>query len=149
MSTYVRRPTMPLKTLQPNFGFGSVTNKNFDKSTHPQIEQYQNIAYWYKTYIQQTQKKLELYPDLVIWYGIGWHFLGIFLTDTEGKLSKDLRYRTFGGNPFFAPFCPIFDGPSPPFEGSSRKISQNGAPTKSYSKKKPYIPYQISTDKCW
>ncbi len=72
------------------------------------------------------------YPDSVFRYGIGWYFLGIFLTDTKGKLGKDLWYCTFGGNPFFARFCPLFDGPSPPFEGSSRKISQNGAPAKSY-----------------
>jgi hypothetical protein len=78
---------------------------------------------------------LELYPDLVFWYGIGWYFLGIFLTDTKGKLGKDLQYLTFGGNPFFPRFCPLFDGPSPPLEGSSRKISQKGAPAKSYSTK--------------
>ena len=51
---------------------------------------------------------LELYPDSVFRYGIGWYFLGIFLTDTEGKLGKDLWYCTFGGNPFFARFCPPF-----------------------------------------
>ncbi len=28
---------------------------------------------------------LELYPNSVFWYGIGWYFLGIFLTDTKGK----------------------------------------------------------------
>jgi hypothetical protein len=79
---------------------------------------------------------VELYPDSVFRCGIGWYFLGIFLTDTEGKLGKDLPYRTFGGNPFFPRFCPLFDGPSSPFEGgSSRKISQNGAPAKSYSTK--------------
>ncbi len=44
-------------------------------------------------------------------------------------------YQTFGRNPFFPRFCPLFDGPSPPFEGSSRKISQNGAPAKCYSTK--------------
>jgi hypothetical protein len=92
---------------------------------------------------------LELYPNLVFWYGMGWYFLGIFLTDTKGKLGKDLRYRTFGGNPFFARFCPLFDGPSPPFEESSRKISQNGAPAKSYSTKNIVhtIP-NIPTGKC-
>jgi hypothetical protein len=54
-------------------------------------------------------------------------------------------YRTFGRNPFFPRFCPLFDGPSPPFEGSSRKISQNGAPSKSYSTQNTVhtIPYQI------
>ncbi len=62
-------------------------------------------------------EKLELYPDSVFQYAIGWYSLGIFLTDIEGKLGKDLWYRTFGGNPFFARFCPLFDGPSPPFEG--------------------------------
>jgi hypothetical protein len=43
----------------------------------------------------------------------------------------------------------LFDGPSPPFEGSSRKISQNGAPAKSYSAKNTVhtIP-NIPTGKC-
>ncbi len=92
---------------------------------------------------------LELYPDLVFRYGIGWYFLGIFLTDTKGKLGKDLRYRTFGGNPFFACFCPLFDGPSPPFEGSSCKFSQNGAPANSYSKKNTvHTILNIPTGKC-
>ncbi len=93
-------------------------------------------------------KKIELYPDSVFRYGIGWYFLGIFLTDTEGKLGKDLRYCTFGGNPFFARFCPLFDGPSPPFEGSSRKISQSGAPAKSYSTKK-YRTYHTKYRLVW
>jgi hypothetical protein len=90
-----------------------------------------------------------LYPDSVFQYGIGWYFLGIFLTDTKGKLGKDLWYRTLGGNPFFPCFCPHFDGPSPPFEGSSHKISQNGAPAKSYSTKNTVhtIP-NIPTGKC-
>ncbi len=30
----------PPKTLQPNFGFKPVTNKNFDENTPCQIEQY-------------------------------------------------------------------------------------------------------------
>ncbi len=62
--------------------------------------------------------------------------------------------KTFGivhsaGNPFFPRFCPLFDGPSPPFEGNSRKISQNGAPAKSYSTKNTVhtIP-NIPTGKC-
>jgi hypothetical protein len=88
-----------------------------------------------------SPNRLELYPDSVFWYGIGWYFLGIFLIDTKGKLGKDLRYRTFGGNPFFPRFCPLFDGPRPPFEGSSHKISQNGAPPKSYSTKNTVQPY--------
>ncbi len=92
---------------------------------------------------------LELHPKLVFWYGIGLYFLGIFLIDTKGKLGKDLWYRTFGGNPFFPCFCPPFDGPSPPFEGSSHKISQNGAPAKSYCTKNTIhtIP-NIPTGKC-
>jgi hypothetical protein len=35
-------------------------------------------------------KNLELYPDLVFRFGIGWYFLGIFPTDTEGKLGRDI-----------------------------------------------------------
>jgi hypothetical protein len=30
----------PPKTFQPNFGFGSVTNKNFDENTPHQIKEY-------------------------------------------------------------------------------------------------------------
>jgi hypothetical protein len=48
-----------------------------------------------------TTSTIELHPDLVFWYGIGWYFFGIFLTDTEGKLGMDLLYRTFCGNHFF------------------------------------------------
>ncbi len=98
---------------------------------------------------ERKPHRLELYPDSVFRYGIGWYFLGIFLTDTEGKLGKDLRYRTFGGNPFFPRFCPLFDGPSPLFEGSPRKISQKGAPAKLYSIKNTVhtIP-NIPTGKC-
>jgi hypothetical protein len=97
----------------------------------------------------QSKCILELDPDSVFWYGIGWYFLGIFLTDTKGKLGKDLRYRTFGGNPFFPRFCPLFDGPSPPLEGSSRKISQKGAPAKSYSTKNTvHTTLNIPTGKC-
>ncbi len=86
---------------------------------------------------------LQLYPNSVFRYGIGWYFLGIFLTNTEGKLGKDLRYRTFGGNPFFPRYQ------SPPLEGSSRKISQKGAPAKSYSTKNTVhtVP-NIPTSKC-
>jgi hypothetical protein len=70
---------------------------------------------------------LELYPDSVFWYGIGWYFLGIFLTNTKGKLGKDVRYCTFGGNPFFPRFCPLFDGPSPPLRGVPTKFHKMGS----------------------
>jgi hypothetical protein len=54
-------------------------------------------------------KILELYPDLVFRYGIGWYFLGIFLTDTEGKLGKDLWYRTYiSREPLFHSILPSF-----------------------------------------
>jgi hypothetical protein len=33
---------------------------------------------------------IELYPDSVFWFGIGWYFPGIFPTDTEGKLGRDI-----------------------------------------------------------
>jgi hypothetical protein len=84
-----------------------------------------------------------LYPDLVFQYGIGWYFLGIFLTDTKGKLGKDLRYRTFGGNPFFACFCPLFDGPSPPLRGVQAKFHKKELPLNLTVQKIPYIPYRI------
>jgi hypothetical protein len=31
-----------------------------------------------------------LYPNLVFRFGIGWYFPGIFPTDTEGKLGRDI-----------------------------------------------------------
>jgi hypothetical protein len=73
----------------------------------------------------------ELHLDSVFWFGIGWYFPSIFLTDTGRNLVGTFRYRTFGRNPFSHRVCPLFDGPSSPFKRSSRKISQNGAPAKS------------------
>jgi hypothetical protein len=64
-----------------------------------------------------------LYPDLVFWFGIGRYFLGIFHTDTEGKLGKALGILHLAGTPFFPQreaSAPFFDGSSPPYE---RKIS--------------------------
>jgi hypothetical protein len=70
---------------------------------------------------------LELYPNLVFRFGIGRYFLGIFHTDTEGKLGKAFGILHLMGTPFFPSkggFCLLFDGSSPPFEGkiSSRQI---------------------------
>jgi hypothetical protein len=33
---------------------------------------------------------LELYPISLFWLGIGWYFPGIFPTDTERKLGRDV-----------------------------------------------------------
>ncbi len=33
---------------------------------------------------------LELYPDSVFWFGIGWYFPSIFPSDTKRKLSRDV-----------------------------------------------------------
>jgi hypothetical protein len=38
---------------------------------------------------KEIGKIVELYLDSVFWFGIGWYFLGILPTDTEGKLGKD------------------------------------------------------------
>ncbi len=92
-------------------------------------------------------KKLELYPDSVFRYGIGWYFLGIFLTDTKGKLGKDLQYRTFGGNPLFVRFCPLFDGPSPTYEGVPAKFHKMELRPNLTVQEIPYIPYQIPTNR--
>jgi hypothetical protein len=76
-------------------------------------------------------KNLELYPDSVFRYGIGWYFLGIFLTDTEGKLGKDLRYRTFGENPLT------------PLRRVPAKFHKKELPPNLTVQKIPYIPYRI------
>jgi hypothetical protein len=45
---------------------------------------------------------LELYPDLVFWFGIGRYFLGIFPTDTEGKLGWDVLVLYIWQEPLFS-----------------------------------------------
>jgi hypothetical protein len=105
------------------------------------------------TGLWQHAKMIELHLDLVFWFGIGRYLPSILPTDTKGKLSWDVLVSYIWREPLFPSkggFCPLFDGPSPPFERkislrqiykrSSRKISQNGAPAKSYSTK---IPNQI------
>jgi hypothetical protein len=75
----------------------------------------------------RSEPSVELYPDSVFRYGIGWYFLGIFLTDTKGKLGKDVRYCTFGGNPFFPRFCPFLMDQAPLLRGDPAKFHKMGS----------------------
>ncbi len=68
----------------------------------------------YVLFTVHTDDNIDTNDNTLIFYSI----------DSEGKLGKDLWYCTFGGNPFSPCFCPLFDGPSPPLERSSRKYSQ-------------------------
>ncbi len=86
---------------------------------------------------------LELYPDSVFRYGIGWYFLGIFLTDTKGKLGKDLRYHTFGGNPFSLASAPFLMDQAPLLRGVPAKFHKMELPPNLTVQKIPYIPYRI------
>jgi hypothetical protein len=61
---------------------------------------------------------VELYLDSVFWYGIGWYFLGIFLTDTKGKFGKDLWYCTFRGNYHKPPIYVPYKGTYVPYDGT-------------------------------
>ena len=63
--------------------------------------------------------KLELYTNLVFLVGIRLVFLGIYQTDTGGKLGRYISVYFFGGNPFCprkGGHGPLFEGPSPHFE---------------------------------
>ncbi len=84
-----------------------------------------------------TVSSLELYPNSVYRFGIGRYFLGIFHTDTEGKLGKAFSILHLAGTPFFpqreasAPFlmdqAPLLREKKVPAKftkWSSRKISQ-------------------------
>jgi hypothetical protein len=44
---------------------------------------------------------LELYPDSVFQFVIGWYFPGIFPTDTKRKLGQDVLVLYIWRNPFF------------------------------------------------
>ena len=55
-------------------------------------------------------RALELYTDSVFSVGIRSVFLGIYHTDTEGKLGQYFRYQKIGGSPLF----PKKGGPRPP-----------------------------------
>ncbi len=61
---------------------------------------------------------------ILVWYRsvFSQYFTNQYQRKTE-NLVGTFRYPTFGGNPFFpskGDFCPLFDGPSPPFEGQVR-----------------------------
>jgi hypothetical protein len=76
---------------------------------------------WYLSFpFLSPRYYLELYPDSVFRFGIGWYFPVFSQPIPDENLAGTFRYCTFGGNPFFPSkggFCPLFDGPSPPFEG--------------------------------
>jgi hypothetical protein len=76
---------------------------------------------------------VELHLNLVFWFGIGWYFPVFYQPIPKENLVGKFWYSTFGGNPFFPSkrgFCPLFDGPSPPFEGkiSSHQIYKKEFP---------------------
>jgi hypothetical protein len=52
--------------------------------------------------------KLELHPNLVFRFGIGWYFLGIFLTDTRGKLGWYVLVSYIWQEPLFPSLLPPF-----------------------------------------
>ncbi len=98
---------------------------------------------------------LELYPDSVFRFGIGRYFPGIFPTDTEGKLGRDILVLYILREPLFPSkggLCPLFDGSSPPVEGkiSSRQIFKKEFPQKYHKMELPpnltvqKIPNRIS-----
>jgi hypothetical protein len=64
-------------------------------------------------------KKLELFTNLVFSVGIGWYFLGILPTETEGKLGWYILQKN-GGSPRLLPSkkggCgPLSEHTQPPF----------------------------------
>ncbi len=60
----------------------------------------------------KISKYFKLYPNSVFRFGIGWYFLGIFHTNTEGKLGKAFGILHLVETPYFSSkggFCPLFD----------------------------------------
>jgi hypothetical protein len=112
----------------------------------------ENEKNWTKknTYrFNSTWFQLELHPDLVFQFGIGWYFLGIFLTNTGGKLGWYVLVSYIWWEPLFPSLLPSFWWTKPPFWGefpqnftkwSSRQILQY----KNTVHTKPNIP----TGKC-
>jgi hypothetical protein len=111
----------------------------------------------YLTSIPSTP--LESHLDLVFWFVIGQYFPGILPTDTKEKLGWNVSVLYISQESLFSSkggFRPLFDEPSPPFEGkkSSHQIYKKEFPqnfTKwssrqilQYKNTKPNIP----TGKC-
>ncbi len=92
----------------------------------------ENIVQLQKQFTRQTEcttanyiAQLELYTNLVCLVGIWLVFLGIYQTDTKGKLGWYISVLFFGGNPFFPQkggHGPLFEGPNPHFE--EKKVSR-------------------------
>jgi hypothetical protein len=83
-------------------------------------------AYW-------SKKNLELYPDSVFRFGIGWYFLCIFHNDTEGKLGKAFGILHLAGTPFFPQreaSAPFWMDQAPRGKNKFPPILQNGVPAK-------------------
>ncbi len=51
---------------------------------------------------REISYQLELYPDSVFLFGVGWYFPGIFPTDTEGKLGWDVLVLYIWWEPHFS-----------------------------------------------
>ncbi len=100
-------------------------------------------------------KNLELYPDLVFRFSIGWYFPGIFPTNTEGKLGRDvLVLYICWREPLFSlkgRLLPPFWWTKPPFWGKNKfpLNLQKGVPAKFHKMELPpnltvqIIPNQI------
>jgi hypothetical protein len=107
------------------------------------------IVHKRKLVLELTQRSIELYLDSVFRYGIGWYFLGIFLTDTEGKLGKDLRYCTFGGNPFLLASAPFLMDQAPLLRGVPAKFHKMELPPNlTVQKNTVHTIPNIPTGKC-
>ncbi len=102
-------------------------------------DQLQAITYWQLCLLPGWRhfhclRWLELHLDSVFWFGIGRYFPGISPTNTKGKLGWDVLVSYIWREPLFSLkgrlLPPLFDGPSPPFEGkiSSRRIYKKEFP---------------------
>ncbi len=82
-----------------------------------------------------TIKTIDLYPNLVFWFGIGWYFPGIFPTNTKGKLGWDVLVLYIWREPLFSlkgRLLPPFWWIKPPFWGKNKFLPnlQKGGPAK-------------------
>ncbi len=96
-----------------------------------------SCRYWYWTKIYQYWHGtlLELYPDLVFCFSIGWYFPGIFPTNTKGKLGRDVLVLYIWRKPLFSlkgRLLPPFWWTKPPFWGENKfpLNLQKGVPAK-------------------
>jgi hypothetical protein len=104
------------------------------------------VPYHIVRYEKGAAKILELYPDSVFWYGIGWYFLGIFLTDT---IPKENSVRTIGivhlaGTPFSLASAPFLMGQAPLLREFQQNFTKWSSCLPNLTVQKiPYIPYRI------